>query len=227
MQAREVMTRDVITIGPDCLVRQAAEVMAARGFAALPVVDEQNELVGMIAEVDVLRDRVLPDPRLHLRRDEATARVLPPPLVRGAMTAGVRTVEASADVADVAQIFIHEHVRSVPVQEHGRTVGILSRRDLLRGLIRPDAGIRADLLHVVEDYTGEAGCWDIVVTEGVATIRRTDGASGGSARVEERTLLELAATVGGVASIRVLLQSARSRRRSTHPRPVLEPEGTP
>jgi CBS domain-containing protein len=134
------------------------------------------------------------------------------------MTTGVRSVEASADVADVARIFVHEHVRSVPVLEHGRIVGILSRRDLLRGMTRPDDGIRGDLLRVVEGYTGELGCWDIVVTAGVATIRRADGAPEVSARVEERALLELAATVGGVVSIRVLPQPARSRQRSPHPR---------
>jgi CBS domain-containing protein len=211
------MTRDVVTVGPETLVKRAAEVMAERGFAALPVVDENNELVGMVAEADVLRDRVPPDPRLHLRRDEAPTRAVPPRLVLGVMTADVRSVEACADVADVARIFVHEHVRSVPVLEHGRTVGILSRRDLLRGLVRPDAGIQADLRRLVEDYTGETGCWDIAVTDGVATIMRADGASGSSADVEERALLELAATVGGVVSIHVLPQPAPSRQRSTHP----------
>jgi CBS domain-containing protein len=204
VQVRNVMTRDVFTVGPDSFVTQAAEVMAERGFAALPVVDEDNRLVGIVGEADVLRDRLLPDPRLHLRRDGSASRPAPPRLVRGVMTVGVRSVEAAADVADVARIFIHEHVRSVPVMEHGRTVGIVSRRDLLRGLVRPDESIRTDLLRVVEDYTGELGCWDIVVSGGVATIRREAGSPGVSARVEDRALVELAATVVGVVSIRVL-----------------------
>ena len=214
MQARDVMTHDVITVGPDSFVTLAAEVMAERGFAALPVVDEDNRLVGIVAEADVLRDRLLPDPRLHLRRDEPVTRPAPPRLVRGVMTVGVRSVEAAADAADMARIFIHEHVRSVPVLEHGRMVGIVSRRDLLRGLVRPDDSIRTDLLRVVEDYTGELGCWDIVVTTGEATIRRETGAPGISARVEDRALVELAATVGGVVSVRVLPQSGRRRRRA-------------
>jgi CBS domain-containing protein len=90
------------------------------------------------------------------------------------------------------------------VLEHGRTVGIVTRRDLLRALARPDDRIRADLLRVVEDYTGEVGCWDITVTEGMATIRRTHGTPQGSARVEEHALQELAPTVVGVLSVRVL-----------------------
>ena len=214
MQAREIMTRDVKTVRPDCLVKRAAEVMAEHGFAALPVVDEHNKLVGMVAEVDVLRDRLPPDPRLHLRRDDVATRSVPPQLVHGVMNARVRSVEPAADVADVARIFIHEHLRSVPVVEDGRTVGILSRRDLLRGLVRPDDTIRVDVLQVVEDYTGELGCWDVVVSEGVATIRRADGVAQNSTRVEDHALLQLAATVGGVVSIRVLAQRARSRRRT-------------
>jgi CBS domain-containing protein len=198
------MTRDVITVGPDSFVKQAAEVMAERGFAALPVVDENNRLVGIVAEADVLRDRLPPDPRLHLRRDEPSTHSMPSLLVRGVMTADVRSVEASADVADVARLFVDEHVRSVPVLEHGRTVGIVSRRDLLRALARPDDSIRADVLRVVEDYTGETGCWDIDVTEGAATIRRTRGTPQGPAGAEERALQELAPTVGGVVSISVL-----------------------
>jgi CBS domain-containing protein len=204
VQAREVMTRDVITVGPDSFVKQAAEVMAQRGFAALPVVDEDNGLVGIVAEADVLRDRLPPDPRLHLRRDEPSTQSLPPLLVRAVMTADVRSVEASTDIADVARMFVDQHLRSVPVLEHGRTVGIVSRRDLLRTLARPDDTIRADLLRAVEDYTGETGCWDIAVTEGAATVRRTHGTPQGSAHVEEHALQELAATVVGVVSVRVL-----------------------
>jgi CBS domain-containing protein len=105
-------------------------------------------------------------------------------------------------------MFVDQHLRSVPVLEHGRTVGIVSRRDLLRTLARPDDSIRADLLRAVEDYTGEVGCWDIAVTEGAATVRRTQGTPEGSARVEERALQELAPTVVGVVSVRVLPQPA-------------------
>jgi CBS domain-containing protein len=207
------MTRNVITVGPNSSVKQAAEVMAAHGFAALPVVDEDDTLVGIIAETDVLQDRIPPDPRLHLRRDPPATGPVPRPLVGDVMTAGVRSVEPSTDVADVARIFIHDHVRSVPVLEHGRPVGIVSRRDLLRGLVRPDDYIRVDLLRLVEDYTGELGCWDVVVSQGVATVRRAEGAPQYSARVEEQALLELAATVGGVVSIRVLPHQTRTRRR--------------
>lgn len=204
MQVRDAMTRDVFTVGPDTSAKYAAEVLTERGFAALPVVDGDYQLVGIVAEADLLRDRLPADPRLHLRRDESASESTPPLLVRGAMTADVRVVDAATDVADVARLFVDERIRSVPVLERGRLVGIVSRRDLLRALVRPDDEIRHDLLRLVEGYTGELGSWDVAVTEGVATVRRTRGTPDGSAAVEDRALRALAHTVPGVVSVRVL-----------------------
>ena len=211
MQARDVMTREVITVGPNTSAKYAAEVMAERGFAALPVVDDDNRLVGIVAEADVLRDRIPVDPRLHARRDQS-APDAPSLLVHGLMTSRVRTVEATDDVADIARWFVDDRLRSVPVLEHGRLVGIVSRRDLLRTLVRPDTDIRRDVLRLVEGYTGDLGAWDIVVTEGMTTIQRTRGLPQVSAEVEERAVRALATTVGGVVGVRVLTDTASTER---------------
>ncbi|MGY1631159.1 HPP family protein [Geodermatophilus sp. SYSU D01186] len=210
MQARDVMTRSVVTVGPETSAKYAAEVMAERGFAALPVVDDADRLVGIVAEADVLRDRLPQDPRLHLRRD-GDAPAAPALLVHGVMTGEVRTVQGTADIADVARLFVDERLRSVPVLDGDRLVGIVSRRDLLRTLVRPDAEIRHDLLHLVEGYTGSVDAWAVAVADGVATIQRTRGTPDPSPEVEERALSELARTVGGVVSVRVLPAEAPSR----------------
>lgn len=204
MQARDVMTREVVTVGPDTSAKYAAEVMAEHGFAALPVVDDDARLVGIVAEADVLADRMPPDPRLHLRRGDDEADHPPPLLVRGVMTAEVRSVEAGADISDVARLFVDERLRSVPVLEHDRLAGIVSRRDLLRVLVRSDDVLRADLLRLVEDYTGEEGAWEVEVTEGMAAIRRLSGTPDGPPGTEERALRALARTVAGVVGVRLL-----------------------
>ena len=204
MQARDVMTREVVTVGPETSAKYAAEVMAEHGFAALPVVDDDGRLVGIVAEADVLRDRVPPDPRLHLRRDGGAEPAALSLLVHGVMTSDVRAVEPTADVADVARVFVDERLRSVPVVEGGRLVGIVSRRDLLRALVRPDEEIRHDLLRLVEGYTGALDSWEVTVTEGLATIQRTRGVPEPTAEVEQRALAALARTVGGVVGVRVL-----------------------
>jgi CBS domain-containing protein len=204
VQARDVMTREVITVGPDTSAKYAAEVMADRGFAALPVVDDDRRLVGIVAEADVLADRMPPDPRLHLRRDGGPTDAPPPLLVRGVMTEGVRSVDAGADVADLARLFVDDRLRSVPVLEQGLLVGIVSRRDLLRVLVRPDEVLRAELLRLIEDYTAEPGSFEVTVTEGMATVRRVAGVPDGSAEVEERAVRSLAHTVPGVVAVRML-----------------------
>jgi CBS domain-containing protein len=181
------MTPEVVTVGSATSTKYAAEVMAERGFAALPVIDDDGQVVGIVAEADVLRDRLPHDPRLHARRDDGD-REVPSLLVRGVMTTQVRTVDVGADVSDVARLFVDDRLRSVPVVEHGRLAGIVSRRDLLRTLVRPDDEIRGDLLRLVE---------------GMATILRTRGAPQVSRDVEEGALRALAGTVAGVVHVQV------------------------
>jgi len=120
------------------------------------------------------------------------------------MTARVRTVRDTDDIADIARLFVDDRLRSVPVLEHGQLAGIVSRRDVLRTLVRPDAEIRADVLRLVEGYTGDLGAWDVAVNEGTATIRRTRGVPQVTPETEERALRALATTVGGVVGVRIL-----------------------
>ncbi|MCZ2839224.1 CBS domain-containing protein [Modestobacter sp. VKM Ac-2985] len=205
MQVRDVMTREVVTVGPDTSAKYAAEVMADRGFAALPVVDGDGVLIGIVAEADVLRDRLPADPRLHLRRTPVPE-APPALLVRGVMTTSVRTVPATADVADVARLFVDARLRSAPVLGGERLVGIISRRDLLRTLVRPDGEIRADLLRLVEGYTSEPGGWEVQVSDGVATVHRSGVVTvdPGEREALDSAVSTLARTVPGVVAVRVL-----------------------
>jgi len=201
------MTQDVVTVGPDTSAKYAAEVMAERGFAALPVVDDDGAVVGIVAEADVLRDRLPQDPRLHALR-ESDSRPSPALLVRGVMTSPVRTVPVTADVADVARLFVDARLRSVPVVDGARLAGIASRRDLLRALVRPDQEIRRDVLRLVEAYTEELDRWSVAVSDGVVTVRRRGTAppdDDGTAEpaVLQRAVTSLARTVPGVVDVRV------------------------
>ena len=199
LRTRDVMTGEVVTVAPGTSVRAAAGILADRGFAALPVVDDENRLVGIVSEADVLRGRVLADPRLRLRRDLDTGAAPPPESVGLVMTTEVRTAEAAADVADVARLLVEERLRSVPVVERGRLVGIVSRRDLLRTLTRPDDDLRADLLLLMAGYAGRLDGWDVAVRDGVATIQRPRSTPGS----DDGALRTLARTVPGVVDAQV------------------------
>jgi len=208
VRVSDVMTRQVVTVGPATSVKHAAELMVDRGFAALPVVDDRGALVGIVAEADVLRDRLPADPLLHVRRAGPGA-AAPPTLVGAVMTREVRTVEPTWDLSDVARLIVDASLRSVPVLDDQALVGILSRRDVLRALVRTDGSIRSDLLALVERYTGEVDSWDVDVADGAARIRRTRGVPDGGPDVEGGALRTLALTVGGVVAVQVLTPEDR------------------
>jgi CBS domain-containing protein len=194
-----MMTTQVTTVGPDSSVKSAGRVMADQGFAALPVVDGSGAVIGIVAEADVLRNRLPPDPRLHVRRDAGDGRV-PPLLVREVMTTAVRTVLATTDVAELAHFFLDEGLRSVPVLDDERLVGIVSRRDVLRALSRSDDEIGRDVRGLVDSYTDDTDAWSVTVTEGVVDLSRP---AGEDAAADVETVRTLARTVPGVVAVRV------------------------
>ncbi|SHF70636.1 CBS domain-containing protein [Streptoalloteichus hindustanus] len=168
MRAKDVMTSPVITVSPATPVKAAAALLAAHGLTALPVVDDDERLVGIVSEADVVRDRIPPDPRTRLYRDTSPSSPAPP-TVGEVMTTPVSAVPAGADLADVASMMLSEGIRSVPVVGGPRLVGIVTRRDLVRVLARDDAAIAADVRHRLEIYGG-FDRWTVRVEHGVVTI---------------------------------------------------------
>jgi CBS domain-containing protein len=111
----------------------------------------------------------------------------------------------------------------VPVTDHGRLVGIVSRRDLLRVLVRSDADVRRDVLRLVEVYTGDLDAWHVAVLGGVTTIRRVRGTPHVAPATEERALTALARTVGGVVGVRVLRPAHQAARPPDRRVPAADP----
>ncbi|HEY6749352.1 MAG TPA: CBS domain-containing protein [Mycobacteriales bacterium] len=136
MQARQIMTTPVITVRPATTVRNAAAVLLEHSITAVPVLDDHDELVGMVSEGDLVGDRFGHDPRSQLWpvEDEPPG----PQTVRDVMTTTVIALGASADAADLAQSMLDSDVRSIPIVEGAAVVGIVSRRDLLRTLMPQD-----------------------------------------------------------------------------------------
>ena len=131
MRASQFMTTDVITVRPETSIKEAAALLVDHEITALPVVDEHGELVGIVAESDLLRGRVEPDPRQHLRRSEMEAGPLPHE-VSQVMTRDPIALPDAADEAEFASVMFERRVKSIPVVRDGRLVGIVSRRDALR-----------------------------------------------------------------------------------------------
>ena len=169
MRAREIMTHPVVTVHTDTPVQRAAKLLAQYGITSLPVVDEEDHVVGIVSEGDLIRDRMPHDPRSH---------VLPAPheqpdpsrLVRQVMTETVVCVNHDADTADLAELMLVNNVRAVPIVDGSQLVGIVSRRDLLRTLVRDDDAITAEVQQRLDDYASEPVRWSVFVDGGVVTI---------------------------------------------------------
>lgn len=125
--AGQIMTSEIATIQPEASIQSAIDLLLERRVSGLPVVDDNDELVGMITEFALLA--IAYDSHVQCQTVEQH------------MTKEVITVETSEPVNRVADLCIVHRVRRVPVMEGKRLVGLISRRDLLRALIELDRAV--------------------------------------------------------------------------------------
>jgi CBS domain-containing protein len=198
MRAKDIMTRPVHVVAQDAAVESAAELMTTRRVTALPVVDPEGGLVGMVSEGDLLWHRVPSDPTAHVRRRNTTRPGQRPRTVSEVMAWDPYTVRPATDVAEVADLMLRHDVRSVPVVEDGGVVGIVSRRDILRIMVRTDEVLRGEVQHRLDEYADGVSRWKATVTNGVARI------SGEFDTETERAVVAvLTRTVPGVVAVDV------------------------
>jgi CBS-domain-containing membrane protein len=172
MLARDIMTRTVVTVTATTGVPEAATLLASHGFTALPVVDDDGALIGLLTEVDILRDRFPRDPRFHCSDGGSIQRPdtrEPAATVGGVMTSPAPSVRDGADVVDLVTIMRADGLRTMPVVDGPRLVGIVTRRDLVRTWTRGDVAVATDVRHQLELYGGH-GRWTVEVDGGAVTI---------------------------------------------------------
>lgn len=189
MQAQDVMTRRVVTVEPDADVSRIADLMVTHQISAVPVVDEDSRLLGIISEGDLLHrfgdDRPRrswwlelltgPEERAHeyLRSHGRRAGEI--------MTRNVVSVDDATPLSEVARLLEEHHVKRLPVVHEGRLVGVVSRADIVRALavagLTPSAVASDDrgLRQAVLEEIDRAGLSyhpyvNIVVSEGVVHL---------------------------------------------------------
>jgi CBS domain-containing protein len=101
-------------------------------------------------------------------------------------------------VAEVAEAMLQNDIRSIPVIEDSAVVGIISRRDILRAMVRGDAQLLREVQYRLDEYADGQRRWTGTVEGGVATV------TGEYDNETERAVVAvLARTVPGVAGVRV------------------------
>ncbi|MFI7439984.1 CBS domain-containing protein [Nonomuraea indica] len=201
MLVREVMSSPPVTVHRADPVRRAIRVLYAHDVTAAPVLDDSGRLAGMVSEIDLLRGEFEPDPRASARPPAPSAEP-PPRQVWQVMTHAVVTVTPVTDAATAIDLMVGKRLKSLPVLEGEKVVGILSRRDLVAMLARPDEELREAVVAALREHHLAGGGWEVTVSEGVAELRRAPGAP----RDEhaDRIAGLLTRTVPGIVRVRLL-----------------------
>ncbi|HJR64700.1 MAG TPA: CBS domain-containing protein [Gemmatimonadaceae bacterium] len=130
---RDLMTETPRTAAPDTPLRDAARDMTRARIGALPVVDREGLLIGILSERELLRhmmSNLLQGGTTHRPTPTGTTRRT----VRDVMTRQVLAVSPEQPLAEVASLMSNKDVEYVPVVNQGRLVGLLSRGDIIRKL---------------------------------------------------------------------------------------------
>jgi len=132
-QVREWMTPNPVTVASDASVLQARAQMERDDIRRLLVVDEDQELVGLVSWRDVVE--AWPS-RFTMLEPTEVRELMDRVLVDEIMTRQLVTVDPDTSIAEAANLMFEHTVGALPVVEGPRVVGILTNSDLLRGLVR-------------------------------------------------------------------------------------------
>jgi CBS domain-containing protein len=184
---KDLMTTPVVTVEPTTPFKEIVARLAQHRVSAVPVVDNDQRVLGVVSEADLLLKEEFPEPekdlprwstrRARLERGKAAASV-----AHDLMTVAVMSIAPEATVAEAARRMHTARVKRLPVVEGGRLVGILSRGDLLKVFDRSDADIRREIIEdvIVGEFMMAPSRFFLHVTDGVVVLQ---------GRVERRSLL--------------------------------------
>jgi CBS domain-containing protein len=187
MRAKDVMTTNIVAVGPDTDIATIARRLIERRISAVPVVGPEGRVVGIVSEGDLMRrpesgtERRLSwwlallvgsgGAREYVRSHGVTA--------KDVMTGKVITVGEDATLEEVATLLERHRIKRVPVTRDGRIVGIVSRANLLHGLVArdkapvvtaDDAAIRRHVIDGARDAGIAEGYINVVVAGGTVQI---------------------------------------------------------
>jgi len=120
--ARDVMKSGLLTVGTSTPIYEAMEILATKNVTGLPVVDDYMNLLGVISEKDMLK--LLYDPNAK------------PGLVEEYMTTGVIGFDQGTSLFEICDCLINNNFRRVPILNHGKLVGIISRTDIMAYIMK-------------------------------------------------------------------------------------------
>lgn len=199
MLTRDIMSSPAVCATESTSLDEVAAIMVGNGFTAVPVIDEDGRLIGVISEVDVIRERFGLHSRPQLVGSDGDQRST----VAQAMTSPVEFVAPTTLLSALANRMVTGRRRSMPVVEDDRVVGVVTRRDVVEMLARTDATILEEVSERLGGLT--SGEWLVRVKAGVVHLW------GDTDPLRQREAISLAESVSGVIRVTV---SGPARRRA-------------
>ncbi len=116
MIARDIMTKDIITVAPTMTVKQLASTLIKNQVSGAPVAGKNGKIIGIVSEADIVAKR---------GKD-----------VKSIMSKSIISIQEDTPVEEIAQLMTTHHVKRVPVMRDDKVVGIVSRADIVSAIAR-------------------------------------------------------------------------------------------
>jgi len=209
MKVSDLMTKDVVTVTSATSLRDAAELLVEKRISGMPVVDEENAVIGVLSEADILVKAGGSSPRNRLlgwlfEPDFGDEDKIRAETVGEAMSAPALTISSHRPVHEAARLMVGEGVNRLPVVEDGKLVGILTRADVVRAFSRSDEEIaeeiQSDILR--RTFWLEPDSVSVTVVDGTVTLQGEV-----ETVADEDVLPALVARVPGVVAVHAELRS--------------------
>ena len=120
--AKDIMTKNIISVKEYTPIYEALALLSENHISGMPVIDEDNSVLGILSEKDVLK--VMIDPRLGAQS-----------VVGDYMSRDVISFTEEDNAVSICKFFMSSHVRRVPIVRDEKLVGIVSRRDIVQAII--------------------------------------------------------------------------------------------
>ncbi len=199
-----VMTTEVVTARPSTPFRELVDLLQRKRISALPVVDQDDRLVGIVSEADLLVKQGYPHGGddvglVHALRHRQRLGKAAGICALDVMTRQVVSVPVGTEVAAAARLMIRLGIKRLPVVDgQGRLAGIVTRGDLLKVFLRPDQAISWEVAH--EIVQGRIG-----IPRGAVAVETRNGMVSLTGQVERRSqvteLVRQVQAVHGVVSV--------------------------
>src|SRR5487761_236427 len=197
----DVMTTQVVTVGKATPYKEVARLISEHKVNAMPVLSDSGRVIGMVSEADALRKQERNFRRLGTGLPRRSRRERAQAAARTAgelMTSPAITIYPSAPLGAAARLMNGHSIRRLPVvDESGKLIGVVSRRDLLSVFVRPDEDIAAETREVISHILLDDGD-----TVSVSVHRGVVNLSGSLPSKElSAAAVRLASNVDGVVTV--------------------------